>query len=198
MNDYSKCQVVQPVFHMALIEFCWHLVRPNPKGSQYPGDYWELRAMSIARHHAEWLSLVETSGPSCPCPSSCGCFRRVWLSAIRRAKELPKLREAYARIGLERGEQSRRPPLAGFGICSSEKCSGYPPKFLPRARPSRLAWKATCRLSGETLRPASSCCTHHRERCHKSRFSDRAFARPIRTSKSPSPASSGKRRRAIA
>jgi hypothetical protein len=44
--------------------------------------------MSIARHHNEWLSLLEVSGPFLSCESSCGCFRRVEEHERESAKRL--------------------------------------------------------------------------------------------------------------
>jgi len=58
--------------------------------------------MSVARHHAEWLSLVETSGPFLSMP----VLMRVFPQGLERRNtaKASRLREAYE-DWLERGEK---------------------------------------------------------------------------------------------
>ena len=81
--------------------------------------------MSAARHHAEWLSLVETSGPFLSMP----VLMRVFPQGLeqRNPAKAAELREAYE-DWLERGKQ--------FAVHQAwvrhvlEKLLDYPPEFL--------------------------------------------------------------------
>lgn len=86
--------------------------------------------MSVARRHAEWLSLLETSGPFLFLP----ILLRVFPQGLdeRNPAKACELREAYQTI--------RRPPSLGSACCSNS-CWTIRPSPSPKARPSRPAWR---------------------------------------------------------
>src|SRR5207302_4896613 len=82
--------------------------------------------MSIARHHAEWLSLVETSGPFLSMP----VLMRVFPQGLdqRDASKASKLRENYE-DWLERGTKVPAIHHAWIRHVLTELLE-YPPEFL--------------------------------------------------------------------
>ena len=116
--------------------------------------------MSAARHHAEWLSLVETSGPFLSMP----VLMRVFPQGLdqRNAAKAAELREAYE-DWLERGKH--------FAVHQAwvrhvlEKLLEYPPEFLAEGQAIPPGMEATMPNFGETLRP--DFVLKHRDAGHK-------------------------------
>ena len=105
--------------------------------------------MSPARHHAEWLSLVETSGPFLSMP----VLLRVFPQGLdqRNPAKAAELREAYE-DWLERG--GTKPAVHHAWIRHVlEKMLEYPPEFLAEGQAIPPGMEATMSNVGETLRP---------------------------------------------
>jgi hypothetical protein len=104
--------------------------------------------MSTARHHAEWLSLVETSGPFLSMP----VLTRVFPQGLdpRDAERSSRLREAYEEW-LDSGQKAAmhhawiRQVLTGF--------LGYEAQFLVEGQAIPAGIEASMANYGETLRP---------------------------------------------
>lgn len=105
--------------------------------------------MSTARHHAEWLSLVESSGPFLSMP----VLLRVFPQGLeqRDAAKASGLREAYE-DWLERGD--KMPAIHQAWIRHVlEKLLEYPPEFLVEGQGIPPGMEAVILNYGETLRP---------------------------------------------
>lgn len=104
--------------------------------------------MSIARHHAEWLSLVETSGPFLSMPVLLRTFPQ-GLDA-RDSERVARLREAYEEW-LERKHES-----AVHRTWVQQVFRGlleYPPELLVEGQAIPPGLEAAQPQFGETLRP---------------------------------------------
>lgn len=104
--------------------------------------------MSIARHHAEWLSLVETSGPFLSMPVLLRAFPQ-GLDA-RESERVARLREAYEEW-LERRQES-----AVHRTWVQQVFRGlleYPPELLVEGQASPPGLEAAQPQFGEILRP---------------------------------------------
>lgn len=104
--------------------------------------------MSIARHHAEWLSLVETSGPFLSMPILLRTFPQ-GLDA-RDSERVARLREAYEEW-LERKQES-----AVHRTWVQQVFRGlleYPPELLVEGQGIPPGLEAAQPQFGETLRP---------------------------------------------
>jgi hypothetical protein len=105
--------------------------------------------MSAARHHAEWLSLVETSGPFLSMP----VLMRVFPQGLeqRNPAKASKLREAYE-DWLESG--GKKPAVHHAWVRHVlEKLLDYPPEFLAEGQAIPPGMEATMSNFAETLRP---------------------------------------------
>ena len=105
--------------------------------------------MSAARHHAEWLSLVETSGPFLSMP----VLMRVFPQGLeqRNAAKAAELREAYE-DWLESG--GKKPAVHHAWVrYVLEKLLEYPPEFLAEGQAIPPGMEATMSNFAETLRP---------------------------------------------
>jgi hypothetical protein len=105
--------------------------------------------MSVARHHAEWLSLVETSGPFLSMP----VLMRVFPQGLERRNpaKASLLREAYE-DWLERGEKQSAVHHAWIRHVLTELLE-YPPEFLAEGQAIPPGMEAVMVTYGETLRP---------------------------------------------
>ena len=93
--------------------------------------------MSIARHHAEWLSLVETSGPFLSMP----VLMRVFPQGLDRRDPVKasKLREKYE-DWLERGTKQFAVHQAWVRHVLTDTLE-YPPEFLAALKKNKAAQK---------------------------------------------------------
>jgi hypothetical protein len=105
--------------------------------------------MSTARHHAEWLSLVETSGPFVSMPVLMRVFPQ-GLDQRDPAKAL-RLREAYE-DWLERGAKQPAVHHAWIRHVLTELVE-YPAEFLVEGQTIPPGMEAVMANFGETLRP---------------------------------------------
>src|SRR4051794_4694921 len=105
--------------------------------------------MSIARHHAEWLSLVETSGPFLSMP----VLMRVFPQGLERRNtaKASRLREAYE-DWLERGEKQPAVHHAWIRHVLTEFLE-YPTEFLGEGQTMPPGMEAVMANYGETLPP---------------------------------------------
>lgn len=103
----------------------------------------------IAQHHAEWLSLVETSGPFLSLP----VLLRVFPQDIegRDPERAARLREAYA-DWLERGPKIAAVHQAWVRHVLTDLL-GYSPEFLLEGQAIPPGLEARFPVHGETLRP---------------------------------------------
>ena len=105
--------------------------------------------MSVARHHAEWLSLVETSGPFLSMP----VLLRVFPQGLdsRDAQQAARLREAYE-DWLERG--AKQPSVHHAWIRHVlHELLGYPAGWLAEGQAIPPGMEAVMANVGEVLRP---------------------------------------------
>src|SRR5690348_15920937 len=104
--------------------------------------------MSTARHHAEWMSLVETSGPFLSMP----VLLRVFPQELDRrdVNKASHLREGYEEW-LERGKQ----PGVHHGWIYQvlTELLEYPPELLAQGQAIPPGIEAVMSNHGETLRP---------------------------------------------
>jgi hypothetical protein len=117
--------------------------------------------MSAARHHAEWLSLVETSGPFLSMP----VLMRVFPQGLeqRNAAKAAEVREAYE-DWLESG--GKKPAVHHAWVRHVlEKLLDYPPEFLAEGQAIPPGMEATMSNFAETLRP--DFVLKHRDAGHK-------------------------------
>src|SRR5262245_56386721 len=105
--------------------------------------------MSVARHHAEWMSLVETSGPFLSMPVLLRAFPQ-GLDQRDPAKA-SRLREAYE-DWLERGEKHTAVHHAWIRHVLTELLE-YQPGFLVEGQAIPPGTEAVMANFGETLRP---------------------------------------------
>ena len=105
--------------------------------------------MSVARHHAEWLSLVVTSGPFLSMP----VLLRVFPQGLeqRDPAKASRLREAYE-DWLERGEKQPAIHHAWIRHVLTELLE-YPSEFLVEGQAIPPGMEAVMANYGETLRP---------------------------------------------
>ena len=105
--------------------------------------------MSTARHHAEWLSLVETSGPFLSMP----VLLRVFPQGLeqRDAAKAARLREAYE-DWLERGAKMPAVHHAWIHHVLTGMLE-YPTEFLVEGQAIPPGLEAVMANYGETLRP---------------------------------------------
>ena len=105
--------------------------------------------MTPARHHAEWLSLVETSGPFLSMP----VLLRVFQHGLdpRDPAKASRLREAYE-DWLERGEKQPAVHHAWIRHVLTELLE-YPPEFLVEGQAIPPGTEAVMANYGETIRP---------------------------------------------
>ncbi len=105
--------------------------------------------MSVARHHAEWMSLVETSGPFLSMP----VLLRVFPQGLdqRDADKASRLREAYE-DWLERGAKQPAVHHAWVRHVLTDILE-YPPEFLVEGQAVPPGMEAVMSNYGETLRP---------------------------------------------
>ena len=105
--------------------------------------------MSVARHHAEWLSLVETSGPFLSLP----VLLRVFPQGLeqRDAAKAARLREAYE-DWLERGAKTPAVHHAWIHHVLTGMLE-YPAEFLVEGQAIPPGLEAVMANYGETLRP---------------------------------------------
>jgi hypothetical protein len=117
--------------------------------------------MSTARHHAEWLSLVETSGPFLSMP----VLLRVFPQGLdqRDPAKASRLREAYE-DWLERGAKQPAVHHAWIRHVLTELLE-YPPEFLVEGQAIPPGMEAVMANYGETLRPEFV--LKHRDAAHK-------------------------------
>jgi len=117
--------------------------------------------MTPARHHAEWLSLVETSGPFLSMP----VLLRVFPQGLeqRDPAKASRLREAYE-DWLERGEKQPAVHHAWIRHVLTELLE-YPPEFLVEGQTIPPGTEAVMANYGETLRPEFV--LKHRDAGHK-------------------------------
>jgi hypothetical protein len=117
--------------------------------------------MTPARHHAEWLSLVETSGPFLSMP----VLLRVFPQGLdqRDPAKASRLREAYE-DWLERGSKQPAVHHAWIRHVLTELLE-YPPEFLVEGQAIPPGMEAVMANFGETLRPEFV--LKHREAGHK-------------------------------
>src|SRR5262249_55737949 len=106
--------------------------------------------MSIARHHAEWLSLVETSGPFLSMP----VLMRVFPQGLDRrdSVKVSKLREKYE-DWLERGAKQFAVHQVWIRHVLTEILE-YPSEFLAEDQAIPPGMEAIMANFDETLRPA--------------------------------------------
>src|SRR5207253_5492810 len=105
--------------------------------------------MTIPRHHAEWLSLVETSGPFLSMP----VLLRVFPQGLdsRDAQQAARLREAYE-DWLERG--AKQPSVHHAWIRHVlHELLGYPAGWLAEGQAIPPGIQAVMANVGEVLRP---------------------------------------------
>ena len=105
--------------------------------------------MNVARHHAEWLSLVETSGPFLSMP----VLLRVFPQGLdpRDPAKASRLREAYE-DWLDRG--AKHPAVHHAWIRHVfTNILEYPPEFLVEGQAIPPGMEAAMANFGETLRP---------------------------------------------
>jgi len=105
--------------------------------------------MSVARHHNEWLSLVETSGPFLSLP----VLLRVFPQGLdsRDASQAGRLRESYE-DWLERGAKDPSVHTAWIrGVLTD--VLGYPGNLLAEGQTLPAGLEAVMATYGETLRP---------------------------------------------
>jgi hypothetical protein len=117
--------------------------------------------LSVARHHAEWLSLVESSGPFLSMP----VLLRVFPQGLeqRDPAKAAELREAYE-DWLERG--AKQPAVHHAWIRHVlEKLLEYPAEFLAEGQAIPPGMEAVMANAGETLRP--DFVLKHRDAGHK-------------------------------
>ena len=105
--------------------------------------------MSVSRHHADWLSLVESSGPFLSMP----VLLRVFPQGLeqRDAAKASRLREAYE-DWLERGANQPAIHHAWIRHVLTELLE-YPPEFLAESQAIPPGMEAVIANYGETLRP---------------------------------------------
>jgi len=117
--------------------------------------------MTPARHHAEWLSLVETSGPFLSMP----VLLRVFPQGLeqRDPAKASRLREAYE-DWLERGEKQPAVHHAWIRHVLTELLE-YTPEFLVEGQAIPPGMEAVMANYGETLRPEFV--LKHRDAAHK-------------------------------
>ena len=117
--------------------------------------------MTPARHHAEWLSLVETSGPFLSLP----VLLRVFPQGLdqRDPAKASRLREAYE-DWLERGEKQPAIHHAWIRHVLTELLE-YPSEFLVEGQAIPPGMEAVMANYGETLRPEFA--LKHRDAGHK-------------------------------
>ncbi|HEY3855832.1 MAG TPA: hypothetical protein VGO67_15695 [Verrucomicrobiae bacterium] len=117
--------------------------------------------MTPARHHAEWLSLVETSGPFLSLP----VLLRVFPQGLdqRDPSKASRLREAYE-DWLERGAKQPAVHHAWIRHVLAELLE-YPPGFLVEGQAIPPGIEAVMANFGETLRPEFV--LKHRDTAHK-------------------------------
>ena len=117
--------------------------------------------MSVARHHAEWLSLVESSGPFLSMP----VLLRVFPQGLeqRDAAKASKLREAYE-DWLERGAKQPAVHHAWIRHVLTDLLE-YPAEFLVEGQAIPPGMEAAMANFGETLRPEFV--LKHRDAGHK-------------------------------
>jgi hypothetical protein len=107
--------------------------------------------MSVSRHHADWLSLVESSGPFVSLP----VLLRAFPQGLdpRDPEQAKQLRFAYE-------EWQQNPTLAGrqraWIICVLTQALGYPQELLAEGQSIPPGLSATMAEYGETLRPDSA------------------------------------------
>ena len=109
--------------------------------------------MTPARHHAEWLSLVETSGPFLSMP----VLLRVFQHGLdpRDPAKASRLREAYE-DWLERGAKQPAVHIMPGFVTSSRSCWNIHRNFWSKVRPSRRAWKPSWQTTAKRSAPSSS------------------------------------------
>jgi hypothetical protein len=117
--------------------------------------------MTSARHHAEWLSLVESSGPFLSMP----VLLRVFPQGLdqRDPAKASRLREAYE-DWLERGAKQPAVHHAWIRHVLTELLE-YPPEFLVEGQAIPPGIEAVMANYGETLRPEFV--LKHRDATHK-------------------------------
>ena len=117
--------------------------------------------MTPARHHAEWLSLVETSGPFLSMP----VLLRVFPQGLdqRDPSKASRLREAYE-DWLDRGTKQPAVHHAWIRHVLTELLE-YPPEFLVEGQAIPPGMEAVMANYGETLRPEFV--LKHRDAGHK-------------------------------
>jgi hypothetical protein len=105
--------------------------------------------MSVARHHAEWLSLVENSGPFVSMP----VLLRVFPQGLDEleTKQRQVFREAYDEW-LDRGARKAAVHRA-WALHVLTQLLGYPPNLLVEGQAMPPGMEATMALYGEVLRP---------------------------------------------
>jgi hypothetical protein len=105
--------------------------------------------MSVAHHHAEWLSLVETSGPFLSMP----VLLRVFPQGLDRRDpgKASRLREAYE-DWLERGTKQPAVHHAWIRHVLAELLE-YPTEFLVEGQAIPPGMETVMANYGETLRP---------------------------------------------
>jgi hypothetical protein len=117
--------------------------------------------VSVARHHAEWLSLIETSGPFLSLP----VLLRVFPQGLdrREPERAARLREAYE-DWLERGAKMPAVHYAWIRHVLHDLLE-YPNDFLSEGQAIPPGMEAVMATFGETLRP--DIVLRHREADHK-------------------------------
>src|SRR4051812_21583209 len=105
--------------------------------------------MTPARHHAEWLSLIETSGPFLSMP----VLLRVFPQGLeqRNPEKVSLLREAYE-DWLERGATQPGVHHAWIRHVLTQLLE-YPSEFLVEGQAIPPGMEAVMANYGETLRP---------------------------------------------
>jgi hypothetical protein len=105
--------------------------------------------MNVARHHAEWLSLVESSGPFLSMP----VLLRVFPQGLdqRDPDKASRLREAYE-DWLDRSAKQPAVHHAWIRHVLTELLE-YPPEFLVEGQAIPPGMEAVMATYGETLRP---------------------------------------------
>src|SRR5713101_146228 len=117
--------------------------------------------MSVAHHHAEWLSLVETSGPFLSMP----VLMRAFPQGLdhRDPAKASRLREAYE-DWLDRGKKAPAVHHAWIRHVLTDLLE-YPSDFLAEGQALPPGMEAAMPNFGETLRPHMV--LKHRDSAHK-------------------------------
>ncbi|HKI16806.1 MAG TPA: hypothetical protein VKA15_02960 [Isosphaeraceae bacterium] len=163
-----------------------------------PVYYLKTKAsMPSSRHHAEWLSLIEVSGPFLSVP----VLERVFPQGLdaHDPDHVRVLRLAFDEWEDDRDRESPRPAIHREWVrFVLKETLGLPDEVLAEGQNIPQTLKAVIAEHGETLKPdllvrnTVGCPAPESPGCWSRRIP------APRTSKSPSPAGTGRRRRPLA